>query len=64
LYVLQNEKENELEGKTAQSLIKKYIDSNAMLQTDTSFIFLDLIYCINVRFKEISTTDNSEFKLK
>jgi hypothetical protein len=37
-----------LDAKTAQALIKEYIDSNSVLQTDKSSNFSDLSDCIDV----------------
>jgi len=53
-----------LEAKTAQNLIKEYIDSNAVLQTDKSTTFSDLSDCIDVHISEISGTKEGNFNLK
>lgn len=53
-----------LEAKTAQTLIKEYIDSNSVLQTDKSTTFSDLSDCIDVHVREISGTDQGKFNLK
>lgn len=53
-----------LEAKTAQTLIKEYIDSNSVLQTDKSTTFSDLSDCIDVHVREISGTDKGKFNLK
>ncbi|TNF42129.1 MAG: IS1595 family transposase [Cytophagales bacterium] len=53
-----------LEAKTAQHLIKNYIDSNAVLQTDKSTTFSDLSDCIDVHVREISGTKEGNFNLK
>lgn len=53
-----------LEAKTAQTLIKEYIDSNAVLQTDKSTTFSDLSDCIDVHVREISGTDEGKFNLR
>ena len=53
-----------LEAKTAQRLIKDYIDSNAVLQTDKSTTFSDLSDCIDVHVREISGTKQGNFNLK
>ena len=53
-----------LEAKTAQSLIKEYIDSNSVLQTDKSTTFSDLSDCIDVHVREISGTKEGNFNLK
>ncbi len=53
-----------LEAKTAQALIKEYIDSNAVLQTDKSTTFSDLSDCIDVHVREISGTKDGNFNLK
>jgi len=53
-----------LEAKTAQRLIKDYIDSNAVLQTDKSTTFSDLSDCIDVHVREISGTKEGNFNLK
>lgn len=53
-----------LEAKTAQTLIKEYIDSKAVLQTDKSTTFSDLSDCIDVHVREISGTDKGKFNLR
>jgi hypothetical protein len=53
-----------LEAKTAQTLIKEYIDSNSVLQTDKSTTFSDLSDCIDVHVREISGLDKGKFNLK
>ena len=53
-----------LEAKTAQTLIKEYIDSNSVLQTDKSTTFSDLSDCIDVHVREISGTDKGKFNLR
>ncbi len=53
-----------LEAKTAQQLIKDYIDPSAVLQTDKSTTFSDLSDCINVHVREISGTKEGNFNLK
>lgn len=53
-----------LEAKTAQALIKDYIDSDSMLQTDKSTTFSDLSDCIDVHVREISGTKEGNFNLK
>jgi len=53
-----------LEAKSAQRLIKDYIDSNAVLQTDKSTTFSDLSDCIDVHVREISGTKQGNFNLK
>ncbi|PZX50436.1 ISXO2 transposase-like protein, partial [Algoriphagus ratkowskyi] len=53
-----------LEAKTAQTLIKEYIDSNSVLQTDKSTTFSDLSDCIDVHVREISGTDEGKFNLR
>jgi ribosomal protein L37E len=53
-----------LEAKTAQALIKEYIDSNSVLQTDKSTTFSDLSDCIDVHVREISGTKEGNFNLK
>lgn len=53
-----------LEAKTAQHLIKDYIDSNAVLQTDKSTTFSNLSDCIEVHIREISGTNEGNFNLK
>ena len=53
-----------LEAKTAQALIKEYIDSDSVLQTDKSTTFSDLSDCINVHVREISGTKECNFYLK
>jgi len=45
-----------LEAKTAQALIKEYIDKDSVLQTEKSTTFSDLSDCIDVHIKEISKT--------
>ena len=53
-----------LEAKTAQALIKEYIDSDSVLQTDKSTTFSDLSDCIDVHVIEISGTKEGNFNLK
>lgn len=53
-----------LEAKTAQALIKEYIDSDSVLQTDKSTTFSDLSDCIDVHVREISGTKEGNFNLK
>ena len=53
-----------LEAKTAQALIKEYIDSDSVLQTDKSTTFSDLSDCIDVHVREISGTKEGKFNLK
>lgn len=53
-----------LEAKTAQALIKEYIDSDSVLQTDKSTTFSDLGDCIDVHVREISGTKEGNFNLK
>jgi ribosomal protein L37E len=53
-----------LEAKTAQALIKEYIDSNSVLQTDKSTTFSDLSDCIDVHVRENSGTKEGNFNLK
>lgn len=53
-----------LEAKTAQTLIKEYIDSHSVLQTDKSSTFSDLSDCIDVHVREISGTKEGNFNLK
>jgi hypothetical protein len=53
-----------LEAKTVQALIKEYIDSNSVLQTDKSTTFSDLSDCIDVHVREISGTKEGNFNLK
>ncbi len=53
-----------LDAKTAQALIKEYIDSNSVLQTDKSTTFSDLSDCIDVYFREISGTEDGNFNLE
>jgi hypothetical protein len=53
-----------LEAKTAQALIKEYIDSDSVLQTDKSTTFSDLSACIDVHVREISGTKEGNFSLK
>ena len=53
-----------LEAKTAQRLIKDYIDSNAVLQTDKSTTFSDLSDCIDVHVREISGTKEGNLNIK
>jgi hypothetical protein len=53
-----------LEAKTAQTLIKEYIDSNSVLQTDKSTTFSDLSDCIDVHVRGISGTDKGKFNLR
>ena len=53
-----------LEAKTAQALIKEYIDSDSVLQTDKSTTFSDLSDCIDVNVREISGTKEGNFNLK
>ena len=53
-----------LEAKTAQALIKEYIDKDSVLQTDKSTTFSDLSDCIDVHIKEISKTKEGKFNLK
>lgn len=53
-----------LEARTAQTLIKEYIDSNSVLQTDKSTTFSDLSDCIDVHVREISGTDKGKFNLR
>ena len=53
-----------LEANTAQALIKEYIDSDSVLQTDKSTTFSDLSDCIDVHVREISGTKEGNFNLK
>ena len=53
-----------LEAKTAQALIKEYIDKDSVLQTDKSTTFSDLSDCVDVHVKEISSTEEGKFNLK
>lgn len=53
-----------LEAKTAQTLIKEYINSISVLQTDKSTTFSDLSDCIDVHVREISGTDKGKFNLR
>ncbi|WP_200978120.1 IS1595 family transposase [Echinicola sp. 20G] len=53
-----------LEAKTAQNLVKEFIDPNSVLQTDMSTTFSDLSDCIDVHVKEISGTEKGLFNLK
>jgi hypothetical protein len=53
-----------LEAKTSQVLIKEYIDSNSLLQTDKSTTFSDMSDCIGFHFGEISGTKEGNFNLK
>jgi hypothetical protein len=53
-----------LEAKTAQALIKEYIDQSSVLQTDKSTTFSDLGDCIDVHVREISGTDEGKFNLR
>jgi hypothetical protein len=53
-----------LEAKTAQALIKEYINSNSVLQTDKSTTFSDLSDFIDVHVREISGTKEGNFNLK
>jgi ribosomal protein L37E len=53
-----------LEARTAQTLIKEYIDSDSVLQTDKSTTFSDLSDCIDVHVREISGTDEGKFNLR
>ncbi len=53
-----------LEAKTAQALIKEFIDKNTVLQTDKSTTFSDLSDCIDVHVREISGTNEGNFNLK
>ena len=53
-----------LEAKTAQTLIKEYIDYDSVLQTDKSTTFSDLSDCIDVHVREISGTDKGKFNLR
>jgi hypothetical protein len=62
--VIRNEEIKNLEPKTARVLIKEYIDSNSVLQTDRSITFSDLSDFIDVHVREnqetakvISTSD-------
>jgi hypothetical protein len=64
LQVLQNEKIKNLGAKTAQALIKEYIDSNSVLQTDKSTTLSDLSDCIDVHVREISGTKEGNLNLK
>ncbi|MDN3667758.1 IS1595 family transposase [Echinicola jeungdonensis] len=53
-----------LEAKTAQGLVKEFIDQDSVLQTDKSTTFSDLGDCIEVHVREVSGTDKGHFNLK
>ncbi len=53
-----------LEAKTAQALVKEYIDSNSVIQTEKSTYFSDLSDCIDVKTRAISETKEGNFNLK
>ncbi len=53
-----------LEAKTAESLIKTYINSDYVLQTDESTTFSDLNDCIDVHIRKIFKTKEGNFNLK
>jgi len=53
-----------LETKTAQALIKEFIDSDSVLQTDKSTTFSDLSDCIDVHVREISGIEEGNFMLQ
>jgi hypothetical protein len=53
-----------LKAKTAQTLIKEFIEKGSVLQTDKSTTFSDLSDCIDVHVREISGTDQGKFNLK
>ena len=53
-----------LEAKTAQALIKRYIDSNSVIQTVKSTNFSDLSDCIDVQARAIYETKEGNFYLK
>lgn len=53
-----------LEAKSAQALIKEYLDKDSVLQTDKSTTFSDLSDCIDVHVKEISKTEEGKFNVK
>jgi hypothetical protein len=53
-----------LDAKTVQVLIKEYIDSSSVLQTDKSTTFSDLSDCIDVYVRKISGKKECNFNLK
>lgn len=53
-----------LEARSAEALIKQYIDQDSVLQTDKSTTFSDLGDYIDVHVREISGTEEGKFNLK
>lgn len=53
-----------LEAKTAEDIIKDFVDKDTVLQTDKSTTFTDLRDCIDIHVKEISGTNEGKFNLK
>lgn len=53
-----------LEAKTAEDIIKDFVDKDTVLQTDKSTTFTDLSDCIDIHVKEISGTNEGKFNLK
>lgn len=53
-----------LEARTAQSIIKEYVDRNPVLQTDKSTNHSELSDCIEVHVRKISGTEKGHFNLK
>jgi ribosomal protein L37E len=53
-----------LEAKTAEDIIKDFVDKDTVLQTDKSTTFTNLSDCIDIHVKEISGTNEGKFNLK
>lgn len=53
-----------LKAKTAEKLIRDFIDKKAVLQTDESTTFTNLEDCVDVHVHEISSTGEGKFNLK
>lgn len=53
-----------LKARTAEKLIKEFIDEKAVLQTDKSTTFANLIDCIDTHVSEISSTKKGKFNLR
>jgi ribosomal protein L37E len=53
-----------LEAKTAEDIIKDFVDKDTVLQTDKSTTFTNLSNCIDIHVKEISGTNEGKFNLK
>lgn len=53
-----------LKARTAEKLVKEFIDKEAVLQTDKSTTFVNLIDCVDTHVSEISSTKKGQFNLR